>query len=125
MMMSGMIPAPTKALLDRANCHADRKEDVFNLIALVCFLTKQRVTVVMKTQTKAAIDTGNIYESLIFMILKQWAISSPSPETYNPLRTAGKTNLKPSAIDFVFRSLPSPPPDSAKCFFDDKLQCYT
>ena len=96
---------------------AERKKDVFNLISLVCFLTKQRVTVVMKIQTKAAIDTGNVYETSIFMILNHWAIASPSPETYKPLRTAGKTNLKTSAIDFVFWFLPASPMNSPNLFF--------
>ncbi|HCZ04653.1 MAG TPA: hypothetical protein DHV39_14775 [Verrucomicrobiales bacterium] len=125
MMVNGMIPATIKALLDKANCLAERKKDVFNLISLVCFLTKQRVTVVMKIQTKAAIDTGNVYETSIFMILNHWAIASPSPETYKPLRTAGKTNLKTSAIDFVFWFLPASPMNSPNLFFGDTLHCYT
>ena len=124
MMANGMMPAAINALLDMANCHADKKEDAFNLISLGCFLTKQRVTVVIRIQTKAAIDTGNMYEMLIFMILNQWAIPSPSPETYNPLRTAVKTILKPSVIDFVFRPLPSSP-TFKKLLFDDILHCYT
>ena len=118
------MPAAINALLDMANCHAGKKEDVFNLISLVCFLTKQRVPVVIRIQTKAAIDTRNIYEMLIFMILNQWAIYSPSPETYNPLRTAVKTILKPSVIDF-FSGLCHHHQRSPNCFFDDMLLCIT